>query len=370
VNQKAGQADPANTLPILFTVSFSEPVTAFDAADLTRGGTATGGTVTVTGSGAAYEISVTDPGATLTNGTITFSIAADKAQDAAGNNNTASTSTDDTVTYDATAPALSTLQMFDDDHDGKVDRVAATFNETLAAYTAGNAPWTLTGVPSNGSLDPSFGTCSGGSTSGGVCVQGAVATLKIAEGAGAADTGVGSFSVALAQSAAGIRDAAGNQASFSATAPQDKAAPVPVQLVDTNGANDGRFEQSDTMTVTFSESVVGVAASSNVSLIGGNGSNQDTVSMSSLLLGTPSLNRTDYITGNNRRADFNGSSLGQPQPNQVRVTLAACSGDCASPNPLGGAVAVGNFTFTPVATITDAATNPATGSITTSIRLF
>jgi hypothetical protein len=58
VNQKAGQADPANTLPIAFTVTFSEPVTGFTASDLTRGGTSTGGTVAVTGSGASYEISV------------------------------------------------------------------------------------------------------------------------------------------------------------------------------------------------------------------------------------------------------------------------------------------------------------------------
>ncbi|HEX7298603.1 MAG TPA: Ig-like domain-containing protein, partial [Solirubrobacteraceae bacterium] len=103
VNQKAGQADPANALPILYTVTFSEPVTGFDASDLTRGGTSTGGTVAVTGSGASYEISVSGA---PTDGTLTFSIAANKAQDAAGNGNTSSTSTDNSVTYDATAPAL------------------------------------------------------------------------------------------------------------------------------------------------------------------------------------------------------------------------------------------------------------------------
>ena len=105
VNQKAGQADPTNTLPILYTVTFSESVTGFDASDLTRGGTATGGSVAVTGSGASYEIAVTDPGSNLTTGTISFTIGANKAQDAAGNNNTGSSSTDNTVTYDTVSPS-------------------------------------------------------------------------------------------------------------------------------------------------------------------------------------------------------------------------------------------------------------------------
>jgi hypothetical protein len=42
--------------------------------------------------------------------------------------------------------------MRDNDADGKVDRVVVTFDEALAAYTAGTAPWTLTNVPSAGTL--------------------------------------------------------------------------------------------------------------------------------------------------------------------------------------------------------------------------
>jgi hypothetical protein len=106
VNRKAGQADPANALPILWTVTFSEPVSGFDATDLTRGGTATGGSVAVTGSGAGYEIAVTNPGSNLSNGTISFTIAANKALDAAGNSNSASTSSDNTVGYDTVAPTV------------------------------------------------------------------------------------------------------------------------------------------------------------------------------------------------------------------------------------------------------------------------
>jgi hypothetical protein len=59
--------------------------------------------VAVTGSGASYEISVSGA---LTDGTLSFSLAAGQVQDLAGNGNTASTSTDNTVTHDGTAPAL------------------------------------------------------------------------------------------------------------------------------------------------------------------------------------------------------------------------------------------------------------------------
>lgn len=106
VEQKAGQADPTNALPIRFTVAFSEPVTGFAAGDLTRIGTTTGGSVAVTGSGASYEIVVTNPAATLTNGTIGFTIAASQAIDTAGNDNLASTSVDNQVTYDTVAPVV------------------------------------------------------------------------------------------------------------------------------------------------------------------------------------------------------------------------------------------------------------------------
>ena len=73
--------------------------------------------------------------------------------------------------------------MQDSNSNGKVDRVLATFSESLAAYSAGTTPWTLANVPSGGTLAS-------------VSVSAAVATLTITEGAGAPDTAVGSFTVA------------------------------------------------------------------------------------------------------------------------------------------------------------------------------
>ena len=107
-----------------------------------------------------------------------------------------------TAPSDGIAPVRTAMVMQDVNGNGKVDQVSVTFSETLASSTD-TAPWTLANVPSGGTLAS-------------VSTSGAVATLTLNEGAGAPDTSVGSFTVALAASATGIRDAAGNQSSFAA----------------------------------------------------------------------------------------------------------------------------------------------------------
>lgn len=145
---------------------------------------------------------------------------------------------------DSTAPALQSLQMFDANGNGKVDRVVAVFGEALAPYVAGTTGWTLANVPSAGSLAS-------------VAVSGSTATLTLAEGTGAADTGVGSFTVALAATAGGIRDTFDNRSSFAATAPADKATPVLVsqQMFDVD--RDGLV---DRVTATFTETLAASTA--------------------------------------------------------------------------------------------------------------
>jgi hypothetical protein len=200
-------------------------------------------------------------------------------------------------------------------------------------------------------------------------VSSSTATLTIAQGAGVADTSVGSFTITLAASAAGIRDSVGNQSFFTVQAPADRAGPVPVDVTDsdTTTAGNGKFEQTDSMTVTFSENVTGVAATSSVVLTDkGGSSNNDGVSMTNLVSGAANLGSSNYISGNS--ATFGSSPLSQPAANQVRVTLGACSsGSCANVTQV---TSNASFTFTPVTTITDAATNGAAGSITVSIKLF
>src|SRR5687768_7262963 len=104
INQAAGQADPTAAGPISFTAVFSEAVSGFTAADVTIGGTA-GGTKTATVSGGPSTYTVAVSGMT-TSGTVTATIAAGVAQDAAGNSNTASTSTDNSVSFDAARPTV------------------------------------------------------------------------------------------------------------------------------------------------------------------------------------------------------------------------------------------------------------------------
>ncbi|MEK7785376.1 MAG: hypothetical protein AAB658_08135, partial [Chloroflexota bacterium] len=109
LNQAAGQADPTTASPINFTVVFSEPVTGFTSADVTLSGTAGATTAVVSeiapNDGTTYEVAVSGM---TTNGTVIASISGGVATDAAGNPNTASTSTDDTVTFviDSTPPAI------------------------------------------------------------------------------------------------------------------------------------------------------------------------------------------------------------------------------------------------------------------------
>ena len=151
VNQAATQNDPTGVSPISFTVIFSSAATGFTSGDVTVGGTAPGTkSVAVTGSGTTYTVAVSGmTGA----GTVTASIAANKVQDYAGNWNLASTSTDNTVTYDPTAGPTVTINQA----SGQVDPTAAmpvnftvVFSASVTGFsgadvtTGGTAPGTRT----------------------------------------------------------------------------------------------------------------------------------------------------------------------------------------------------------------------------------
>jgi hypothetical protein len=84
-------------------VVFSEAVTGFATGDVTLSGTAGATTAVVTGSGATYNVAVSGM---TSDGTVIVTIADGVAVDLAGNANTASTSTDNTVTFDTTPPTV------------------------------------------------------------------------------------------------------------------------------------------------------------------------------------------------------------------------------------------------------------------------
>ena len=119
-DQAETQSDPAAASPVNFTVRFSEPVIGFDASDIIIGGTAVGDfndQITVTGSGADYQISVGTQN-TRRNGALSVSIPANAVTGTISVSNSASTSTDNIVT----------LALPDADGDGVTDSFDACPN--------------------------------------------------------------------------------------------------------------------------------------------------------------------------------------------------------------------------------------------------
>jgi hypothetical protein len=96
INQASGQRDPANAIPIKFTVKFSEDVTGFAAGDVTLSGTAKPSKLKVTGSGKTYLVQVWGM---PTSGSVVAKVRVNAAKDAASNASEASTSTDNKVTF-------------------------------------------------------------------------------------------------------------------------------------------------------------------------------------------------------------------------------------------------------------------------------
>jgi|GEM_PF-2019165 len=106
INQADTQADPTSAGTITFDVEFSEPVNGFAANDvnISKDLTLSDPTISITpSSGPASNYTVTLSGL-IGDGSISVSIGAGAAVDQAGNLSQASTSTDNTVTIDQTAP--------------------------------------------------------------------------------------------------------------------------------------------------------------------------------------------------------------------------------------------------------------------------
>ncbi len=98
INQAGTQADPTSSSPIVFEVQFSESVNGFDSMDIALSGSAGGvWNVGVSGSGSTYQVEISGM---TTAGSVSVSIPAGAAQDIYGANSLASTSIDNTVTFD------------------------------------------------------------------------------------------------------------------------------------------------------------------------------------------------------------------------------------------------------------------------------
>ena len=335
---------------------FTAPVSAFTLASVPSAGSLA--TVTTAGTQATLAITEGAGAASTAVGSFTIALATNAAgiRDAAGNLSSYAAG----APIDRAAPALVTLTLLDNDGDAKVDRVTALFSETLQAYSAGTAPFTLANVPSAGTLSS-------------VSLSAATLTLTLTEGAGAADTAVGAMTVAMATNAGGARDAIGNLGSFAARAPLDGARPVPMLITDTNGTVDGQAQPGDSITVEFSEALAPatVPASTTLTLTDPNGGGSDTLTMAGVSNGARSTGGANYVLTNNTSAAFAGSVVGLSNANRsITVTIAAtCSGaGCAA---LGQQTTNATYSFVGATTLTDVAGNlVVTTARTASIRLF
>jgi len=141
INQATGQSDPTNALPINFTVVLSEAVdpSSFTVSDITQTGTATGITWTITDSGDRMNFTLRATAVTGA-GTLIPSIAAGAVIDPTGNGNTASVSTDNTVTYAPIAPLTVIINEV-----AWSGTAANSDDEWIELYNPGSSPINITG---------------------------------------------------------------------------------------------------------------------------------------------------------------------------------------------------------------------------------
>jgi hypothetical protein len=130
INQGVDQDDPSPWPWIAFDVEFSEAVAGFVAGDITIGGTAPGtktATIISLGSGRHFQVFI---GGMTGAGTVTVSIAGSAVTSVNfGTNSAASTSDDDTVTYD---PDISAFEIWLDASDyNTLDNLGLTTTGTI-----------------------------------------------------------------------------------------------------------------------------------------------------------------------------------------------------------------------------------------------
>lgn len=198
---------PTNVSPIPFTVTFSEAVTGFSASGLTLvNGTASA----ITGSGTTYNFSVT-PSA---QGTVSVTVNAAAAKDAAQNNNTASATV--SRIYDSIEPNLTIAS----------PGVGAGTNQNHMVFSGACEGSISIVISGSGASSPASATCSGSAYSVDITFT----------------AGEGIKNITLTQT-----DLAGNATSVSRAVPYDATPPsltftsaaVKDQLTNTNTASFG-----------------------------------------------------------------------------------------------------------------------------------
>ena len=123
-------SSPTKTSPIPMTATFSKAVTGFAIGDITVSGGAAGNFAAV--SGTVYTFDVTPSG----QGAVTLDVAADVAQDAALNPNTAATQF--SITYDSVAPTVTLTSTATSPTNTSPIPMTATFSEAVTGFVVGD----------------------------------------------------------------------------------------------------------------------------------------------------------------------------------------------------------------------------------------
>jgi Flp pilus assembly protein TadG len=343
------------TADVSWKVTFSEAVANVDDTDFTTasGGGMTGAISVVSVSGGPTIYTVTaHSGDAASSGTLQLNVIDDGTINntagtaqlggpGPGNGGLSGTSAIYTFNRAPASVALSTLTSWDDNANGKVDHVRATFTGTLAGASC-NSGWSLPVVPA------------GASISGTPDVSGSTVTLTLTEGA--VDTSVSNLKVRYSSSGC-------NASGFGTPTPltpTDQAPPRVMAI--TSGSGNGYIDDGDTLVVTFSEPVSGFTGTATVMETDPNPTESLTISG---FTNGPLATGDDYI-GNNKTVTFASSSV-VASGSTITVTVGGgCTGDCGHRNP--GTAA--SFTFVPNSGLKDAAGLAVANSLTLSLRLF
>lgn len=148
INQGATQSDPTNSSGIKFDVQFSETVIGFTGSDISFAGSTVGGTLSASvATGIAPNSYVVTVSGMTTSGDVVASIPAGVAQDLALNGNAASTSTDNTVTFDNVRPTLTITPNPAGTVGGNSVTFDVLFSETVNGFDSSKVDLTGTTAP-------------------------------------------------------------------------------------------------------------------------------------------------------------------------------------------------------------------------------
>jgi len=355
INQAGGQADPTSTSPINFTVVFSEATTNFATGDVTISGTAGGAkTATVTGSGTTYNVAVTGM---TTAGTVIASIGAGVATDAAGNGNTASTSTDNSVSWtvaDTTPPTVTINQA-----GGQADPTSTS-------------PINFTVVFSEATTNFATGDVTISGTAGGTktaTVTGSGTTYNVAvTGMTTAGTVIASIGAGVATDAAGNGNTASTSTDNSVSWTVADTTPPTVTINQAGGQADPTSTSPINFAVVFSEAttnfatgdvtISGTAGGTKTATVTGSGTTYNVAVTGMTTAGTVIASIGAGVATD---AAGNGNTASTSTDNSVSWTVASC---VTGPQTLTIAPSSSSVLPSGVATYTVTISNGDTGTCT------